>query len=69
MKIELNLPVTISDKELTNILNSLNKLGVPHNLISNQWYDRTIELDLDHNFCQLVTGIMIGQLTVKNRKK
>lgn len=68
MKIELSFPVTTTDKELTDILNDLNRLGVPHNIQSNEWYNRVIVIELDHNLCGLVAGIKIGQMINKKRK-
>lgn len=68
MKLTLDLPVTTSDRELTEILNTLNHLGIPHNLKTNEWYNRRIILDLDHTFCGFVAGLKIGQMITRKRK-
>lgn len=68
MILDLDIPVSMSDKELTKILNNLNRLGIPHHLEATAWYSRRIIIELKPENIQLALGIAIGRQLGLKRK-
>ncbi len=63
MELNIQLPITMPDSDLTDILNQLNHLGIAHHLINNDWWDRSLVLKVDNaDHCHLLLGIKLGKL-------
>ena len=60
---ELTLPASTDDKDITEILNILNKLGIKHNIQDTIWYERSILIELKPTEANtaFLAGVVVGK--------